>query len=174
MTTSTIPGQVEPKSLSDYLEVMSRAVFQAGLKWASIAQQWERLQAAFDGFDCERVAAYTEFDVDRIMETEGILHSARKVRATIQNAQKIVELDRAHSGFQNYLHAFPDYTSLAADIRKNFKFMGDMNVWYFLFRIRKPVPNFDEWVKTIPGDHPRMKEMVEKARAAGTSTEVTA
>lgn len=169
----TIPDQVERPQLSDYLDVMTRAVFQAGLKWASIAQQWERLQTAFDGFDCERVAAYTEFDVERIMETEGILHSARKVRATIQNAHKIVELDRAH-GFQNYLHSFADYASLAADIRKNFKFMGEMNVWYFLFRIREPVPNFDAWVKTIPGDHPRMKEMVEKARAAGTSTEETA
>ena len=171
MATSTIPDQIEPKGLSDYLDVMTRAVFQAGLKWASIAQQWDRLRASFDGFDCERVAAYTDFDVDRIMETEGILHSARKVRATIQNAQRIVELDRAHGGFANYLRAFPDYIALAANIRKNFKFMGEMNVWYFLFRVREPVPNFEQWVKTIPGDHPRMKEMVEKARAAGTSTE---
>jgi 3-methyladenine DNA glycosylase Tag len=171
MSTPTIPDQVDVKSLGDYLEVMTRAVFQAGLKWASIAQQWERLREAFDGFDCERVAAYTEFDVDRIMQTEGILHSARKVRATIANAQKLLELDRAHNGFVNYLRSFGDYGTLAADLRKGFKFMGDMNVWYFLFRVREPVPNFEEWVKTIPGDHPRMKEMVEKARAAGTSTE---
>jgi hypothetical protein len=49
--------------------------------------------------------------------------------------------------------------------------MGEMNVWYFLFRVRQPVPRFEHWVTTIPGDHPRMKEMVEKGRSAGTSTE---
>lgn len=50
--------------------------------------------------------------------------------------------------------------------------MGDMNVWYFLFRVHEPVPQFEHWVKTIPGEHPRMQEMVEQARAAGASREL--
>ena len=166
-----IPGQVTPARLGDYLEVMTRAVFQAGLSWASIAQRWDGFVQAFDGFDCDRVAAYTEGDVDRLMHDDGILHSARKIRATIANAQKLLELDRAHGGFANYLRSFPSYKALVNDVRRNFKFMGEMNVWYFLFRVREPVPTFETWVKTIPGDHPRMKEMVERARAAGTSSE---
>jgi hypothetical protein len=35
-----------------------------------------------------------------------------------------------------------------------------MNVWYFLYRVGEPVPDFDAWIQTIPGDHPRMREMV--------------
>jgi len=170
-TTTAIPGQIVPVRLGDYLDVMTRAVFQAGLSWASIARRWDGFVAAFDGFDCEKVAAYTEGDVDRLMRDERILHSARKIRATIANAQKLLELDRAHGGFARYLRSFPDYASLSADLRKQFKFMGGMNVWYFLFRVREPVPRFEAWVKTIPGEHPRMKEMVERARAEGTSTE---
>jgi hypothetical protein len=167
-----IPGQIENATLSDYLEVMSRAVFQAGLSWASIGQHWAAYRDAFDGFDPRKVAQYTEGDVDRLMHADGVLHSERKIRATIANAQMIVELDREHNGFVRYLRSFSDYAALSKDIRKRFKFMGEMNVWYFLFRVREPVPRFEDWVATIPGEHPRMKEMVEKARAAGTSTEV--
>lgn len=166
-----VPDQVEPKRLGDYLEVMTQAVFQAGLSWASIAGRWEKFQEAFDGFDAQRVAAYTEGDIDRLMHFDGILHSARKIRASIQNAQTLVALDREYDGFANYLRSFGSYEALAKDFKRRFKFMGEMNVWYFLFRVRQPVPRFEHWVTTIPGDHPRMKEMVEKGRSAGTSTE---
>jgi hypothetical protein len=168
---SDIPDVVVHPRLCDYLDVMSRAVFQAGLSWASIGPHWEQYRAAFDGFDPAKVACYTEGDVDRLMRADGVLHSARKIRATIENAAAIVELDR-NGGFAAYLRSFHDYATLAADIKKRFKFMGDMNVWYFLFRVHEPVPRFEHWVKTIPGEHPRMKEMVLKARDAGTSMEL--
>lgn len=170
-TKSNIPEQIEPARLGDYLEVMTQAVFQAGLSWASIASRWDKFREAFEGFDAERVATYTEGDIDRLMHFDGILHSARKIRATIQNAQTLVSIDREHHGFANYLRSFPSYDALAKDFKRKFKFMGEMNVWYFLFRVRQPVPRFEHWVTTIPGDHPRMKEMVEKGRSAGTSTE---
>ena len=166
-----IPDVIIDPKLPDYLEVMSRAVFQAGLSWAGIGKHWDAYREGFDGFDPRKVAAYTEGDVDRLMRTEGVLHSARKIRATIANAGAIIEVDD-EGGFTAYLRSFPDYAALAADFKKRFKFMGDMNVWYFLFRVHEPVPQFEHWVKTIPGDHPRMKEMVDKARAAGTSMEL--
>lgn len=167
-----VPDVILEPRLSDYLDVMSRAVFQAGLSWAGIARRWDAYRAAFDAFDPVKVASYNEGDVDRLMRADGVLHSARKIRATIENAAAIVALDREHNGFANYLRSFADYASLGADFKKRFKFMGDMNVWYFLFRVHEPVPQFEHWVKTIPGDHPRMKEMVEIARAAGTSMEL--
>jgi len=34
-----------------------------------------------------------------------------------------------------------------------------------LFRLKEPVPPFDDWIKTIEGDHPRMREMVELAKS---------
>ena len=171
MAQPAIPDQIENPGLNDYLEVMTRAVFQAGLSWASIAHHWDAFREAFDGFDARKVAAYTEGDVDRLLHAPGILHSARKIRATIHNAQALAELDGTHGGFEKYLESFPSYAALSADIKRRFKFMGEMNVWYFLFRVRQPVPKFEKWVTTIPGEHPRMKEMVERAREAGTSTE---
>lgn len=167
---------------------MSRAVFQAGLSWAAIGKHWDAYREAFDGFDPRKVARYTEGDVDRLMRTDGVLHSTRKIRAVIANAAAIVELDalrqaqgddalgeaRGDGAFTRYLRSFPSYAALAADFKKRFKFMGDMNVWYFLFRVHEPVPRFERWVETIPGDHPRMREMVEHARRAGLSAESAA
>ena len=171
MPVPTIPSQVEKPALNDYLEVMTRAVFQAGLSWASIAGRWDAFRDAFENFDVARVAAMDELDIERLLQT-GILRSPRKIRASIQNARTLLELDRQFGGFHRYLRSFDAYETLAGDIQRKFKFMGEMNVWYFLFLVREPVPVFDRWVKTIPGDHPRMREMVERARAAGTSTEV--
>ena len=172
MAERDIPDVIVHPHLRDYLEVMSRAVFQAGLSWASIGKHWDAYREAFDGFDPRKVAAYTEGDVDRLMRTEGVLHSARKIRATVANAAAIIEADAKAGDFAAYLRSFENYAAIAADFKKRFKFMGEMNVWYFLFRVHEPVPQFEHWVKTIPGEHPRMKEMVDKARAAGTSMEL--
>ena len=48
--------------------------------------------------------------------------------------------------------------------------MGDLNVWYFLFRTGEPVPRFEPWVETIAGTHPRMHEMVRKPARKATRT----
>lgn len=166
-----IPDQVLAPQLRDYLEVMSKAVFQAGLSWAAIAKNWDSYLEAFDRFEPKIVALYGDGDVDRLMGTDGVLHSRKKIQATIHNARTILELDGQHSGFARYLRSFGSYDEFAKDFRKRFKFMGEMNVWYFLFRVNEPVPRFEPWLATIQGDHPRMKEMVAKGRAAGTSTE---
>jgi hypothetical protein len=57
-------------------------------------------------------------------------------------------------------------------MRRRFTFLGEMNVWYVLFRCGRPVPRFEPWAKTIKGDHPRMREMVVLAREQGRSPEV--
>ena len=150
---------------------MTRAVFQAGVAWKQIAEHWEAYGQAFSGFDPEVVARYDDFDVERVLETPGILRMPRKVHATIKNARELARVER-EGGILNYLRSFDSYAALAKDFKKRFAFMGDMNVWYFLFRVGEPVPRFETWVTTIPGKHPRMQEMVARARARGQSHEV--
>lgn len=160
----TIPDVVRAEAADDYLAVMARAVFQTGVSWRQIAQHWRAYERAFEGFDCARVASFDEIDVERVLATPGVLRSARKVRAVVTNARALMQLDAAPGGIREYLRSFPDYAALAKDVKKRFSFMGDMNVWYVLFRVGEPVPDFETWVQTIPGDHPRMREMVERAR----------
>jgi len=169
---ATIPDVIEPASLADYLELMTRAVFQAGVRWKQIADPRDAYREAFAGFDPQRIAAYDEIDVERVLATPGILRTPKKVRATVANAAALLQTDREYGGFANYLASFDSYEALAKDFKKRFKFMGDMNVWYFLFRAGRPVPRFESWVTTIPGEHPRMREMVEQARSQGRSPEI--
>ena len=166
-----IPDVIQPTSLREYLEVMTRAVFQAGVSWRQIAEQWGAYRSAFHQFDPQRVAAYDDFDIEQVLKTPGILRSPRKVRATVANARAMLEAERQHGNFEAFVRSFGSYAELAAGFRKRFSFMGEMNVWYVLFRTGHSVPRFEPWVQTIRGDHPRMREMVERARAEGRSPE---
>jgi DNA-3-methyladenine glycosylase I len=167
----TIPGVTEPRSLADYFEIMTRAVFQAGVSWKQIAEHWDAYRKAFADFDPTRVAAYAELDVERVLATPGLLRTPRKVRATIANANALLEIAREYDGIKAYLQSFESYEALAKDLKRRFAFLGDMNAWYFLFRTGEPVPRFERWVKTIRGEHPRMREMVDRARREGRSPE---
>ncbi|MFY9883635.1 MAG: DNA-3-methyladenine glycosylase I [Candidatus Cybelea sp.] len=167
----TIPDVIEPGSLADYFEVMTRAVFQAGVSWKQIAAHWDAYREAFANFDPARVAAYDDLDVERVLAMPGVLRMARKVRATIADAIAMLEAEREHGGFDKYLRSFPSYEALTKDIKRRFTLMGDMNVWYFLFRTGQNVPRFESWVETIRGEHPRMREMVDRARREGRSPE---
>jgi hypothetical protein len=168
----TIPDVVDPRSLADYFEVMTRAVFQAGVSWKQIAEHWDAYREAFAEFDPAAVAAYDDLDIERVLLTRGILRMPRKIRATIRNAGAMLEADREHGGFAKYLRSFDSYGALAKNFKQRFVLMGDMNIWYFLFRTGEGVPRFEPWVATLRGEHPRMREMVERARALGRSPEL--
>ena len=142
---------------------MSRALFQAGLSWATIDRQWGSLCEAFDGFDPHKVARYREPEILRILAHPGILHSERKITATIHNAQTLLGLDREYGGFRRYLQSFKNYDAVAANIKQRFSQIGDISVYYFLFRVGERVPPFGRWIKTVKGDHPRIREMVSAA-----------
>ena len=166
-----IPDVIEPQGLADYLEVITRAVFQAGVSWKQIASPWEAYRSAFAGFEPRLVAAFDDVDVDRVLATPGVLRAPRKVRATIHNAATLLDIDREYAGFANFLRAGDGYEERVRELKRRFAFVGDMSVWYVLFRVGEPVPRFERWVTTIPGEHPRMREMVERARAQGRSRE---
>ncbi len=162
-----IPQRYEHPDLSDYLAVMSRAVFQAGLSWKMIDAKWDAYLRLFEGFDPVRVAAFGDADVDRILADGGVVRTRKKIVATIANARMLLALDSEYGGFERYLASFRDYDALAADLRARFAFLGALSVYYFVFRTGGAVPRFEEWERTIPGDHPRMREMIARARSEG-------
>ncbi len=162
-----IPERIERPSLRDYLAVMSRAIFQAGLSWKMIESKWDAYVRLFDGFDAARVAAFGEDDVERILADGGVVRTRKKIVATIANARTLLELDWKYEGFERYLASFADYDALANDLHARFKFLGPLSIYYFVFLTGGRVPRFEAWEGTVPGDHPRMREMVAHARAKG-------
>ena len=68
-------------------ERLSLEAFQSGLSWATILRKRPAFRVAFDDFDPDRVAAYDEGDVARLMGDAGIVRNRRKIEATITNAR---------------------------------------------------------------------------------------
>ena len=165
--TPTIPARIAPQNDAEYFAVITRAVFQAGVAWAQIAKRWNAYLEAFDGFNIARIAAYDDAAIERVLATPGVLRMRRKVVATIANARALLAIEREYGSFAAYLASFAEYSALSADLRGRLAFVGEMNVWYVLFRTGHDVPPFEEWITTIPGDHPRMREMVERAHGGG-------
>jgi hypothetical protein len=167
-----VPRVIDHPALDDHLEVMTRAIFQAGLSWAMIASRWDAFRAAFDGFSVPIVAAYGEGDVERIMADEGVIHSRKKIAGTIANARILQTLAAEYGDVAHYARSFDSYDALYADARKRFSFLGDLSCYYWLFRTGLPVPPFERWMERQESDHPRMREMVATGRAENRSSEI--
>jgi hypothetical protein len=162
-----IPERIAAPAPRDYLAVMSRAIFQAGLSWKMIESKWDAYLRLFDGFEPALVARYDDGDVERIMNDGGVVRTRKKIVATIENAKTLLQLERDFGSIATYLRSFADYDALAAGLRARFAYFGPLSVYYFTFLVGESVPRFEEWEKTIAGDHPRMREMIAHARAGG-------
>jgi hypothetical protein len=55
-------------------------------------------------------------------------------------------------------------------LKRRFHFLGELSVYYLLFLVGEDVPPFEEWERRVPGDHPRMREMVALARSEDASS----
>lgn len=127
-------------SLADYLEALTKVVFQSGISWRVIEAKWDGFREAFAGFDPETVAGFTPEDVDRLAEDTRIVRNRRKIEATIDNAVELLELDGEHGGFREYLRSHGGYEAAAADLEKRFRFVGATAAHTFLFLVGEEVP----------------------------------
>ncbi len=169
--TDQIVRRIDEPTLDDHLALVTRAIFQAGLSWALIAGRWKTFEVAFDGFHVDRVAAYDSLDIDRLMQTPGIIHSAKKIAGTIRNAETLLRIAAQFGSISAYAGSFTGYLDLLADARKRFAFLGDVSCYYWLFRSGNAVPRFEVWLAGQSADHPRVREMVLAGRDDGTSSE---
>jgi 3-methyladenine DNA glycosylase Tag len=140
------PKRIRPKGLADYLEVLTKSVFQSGISWRVIEAKWDGFREAFHGFDPQHVAGLTPPDVDALAADTRIVRNRRKIEATVENAATLLELDRQHGGFRKYLRSHEDYEALAGDLVKRFKFLGDLGAYYFLHVVGEETPPHDEWM----------------------------
>ena len=76
---------------------------QAGLSWITILRKREAYRRAFAGFDVERVAAFDERDVERLLADAGIVRNRAKIEAAIGNARAALEVRARHSSLDAYL-----------------------------------------------------------------------
>ena len=139
------PKKVRPKSLADYLEVLSKIAFAAGLSSRVVEAKWDAIRKAFHDFDPDRVARMTPRAVDKLVGDERVIRSRSKIEATVANAETMLELDEEYRGFKRYLRSQDDFEATVKDLRKRFKFLGDSGAYRFLWIVGEKVPPYQEW-----------------------------
>ncbi len=145
MVNRNVPERISPAGLADYLEIMSKAVFQSGISWRVVDSKWPDIREAFQGFDPEWVAAQGEAELDELAQDRRVIRHRRKLAAIVANAQQMLSLEGSHGSFRSYLRSHGGFEGTARDIRKQFKFMGDSGIYYFLWVVNEEVPPYEEW-----------------------------
>ncbi|MGZ3873745.1 MAG: DNA-3-methyladenine glycosylase I [Mucilaginibacter sp.] len=138
----------DDKKLFEFLILESA---QAGLSWITILRRREGYKKAFAGFDVQKVAAFTDADVERLMQDTGIIRNRLKVLAAISNSKLFIEIQKEFGSFDKYLYSFmpdgkpinnhsgitpastPISDAMSKDMKKRgFKFFGSTICYAFM------------------------------------------
>ena len=123
--------------------------FQAGLSWAIILRKRDGFRKAFAGFDPEKVARFTENDIERLVQDAGIIRSRSKIVAAIGNAQAYLKMRDAGEDFSEFVWGMaggkpivgsgpiPTKTLLSEQMsaalkKRGFKFVGPVIVYAWM------------------------------------------
>ncbi|WP_051228872.1 DNA-3-methyladenine glycosylase I [Paludibacterium yongneupense] len=96
-------------------EMLMLEGFQAGLAWITVLRKRAALQQAFAGFDPDRVAAFDEDDVLRLLQDAGIIRSRAKIEATIAGARIYCAMRDRGEDFSDFCWAFSGGKALTGD-----------------------------------------------------------
>ncbi|HEY9051118.1 MAG TPA: DNA-3-methyladenine glycosylase I [Gammaproteobacteria bacterium] len=81
---------------------------QAGLNWLTILKKREGYRKAFDQFNAEKIARYSEAKIEKLLLNPEIIRNRLKVNATVTNARKFLDVKKEFGSFSNYIWQFVD------------------------------------------------------------------
>jgi DNA-3-methyladenine glycosylase I len=118
-------------------ERLALEINQAGLSWLTVLKKREAFNRAFKGFDPKKVARFNDRDVARLLSDEGIIRNRLKVNAVIENAKRILEIQKSHGSFADWLDSYhpqskEEWVKL---FKKTFLFTGGEIVGEFLMSL---------------------------------------
>ncbi|MDD5053003.1 MAG: DNA-3-methyladenine glycosylase I [Sulfuricurvum sp.] len=134
-------------------ELFSLETQSAGLSWLTVLKKCEGYREAFEGFDLQRVAGYTDADVERIIASGLVIKSRPKIEAIIANARGFVQIKKEFGSLDSYfwgkvgsmpiINDIGDYRSavttsdisdaLTKELKKRgFKFIGTTTIYAFM------------------------------------------
>ena len=81
---------------------------QAGLSWYTVLKKRENYRKAYDYFDPEKIALYDDKKIEELRQDVGIIRNIKKIEASINNAQKFLDIKKEFGSFCNYIWDFVD------------------------------------------------------------------
>ncbi|MDY6943456.1 MAG: DNA-3-methyladenine glycosylase I [Pseudomonadota bacterium] len=130
-------------------EKLSLESFQSGLSWRTILTKRENFRAAFCEFDFDQIARFSQRDVDRLLNNEGIVRHRGKIAAVINNAERARELVRSEGSLAAFIWRYEpkndglaepqsvstseESIALSKELKKRgWKFIGPTTVYAFM------------------------------------------
>jgi len=115
------------------------------MNWKVIEAKWDGLKEAYYDFDPERVASMTPKDVTRLMGDTRVVRNRPKIEATVENARMLLDLVDEFGSVRRYLTSLGGFDAQVRDLKKRFKFVGDMGAYHFLGSVGETVPEWGTW-----------------------------
>ena len=135
-----------PNSDEAYFENMSRIIFQAGLNWRVIDQKWTTIKKAFMNFNIEKIASFTDVNVQELMKDAGIIRNKGKINAIIYNAKGFQVIKKQCGSFQKYLDSLDksdNYENVVKDLSGKFKWLGPASASFFLYTVGEKISHWE-------------------------------
>ena len=146
-------------------EKISLEGFQAGLSWITILRKRESFREVFDNFEIEKVAQFSKSKVNSLLKDARIIRHRGKIEATINNAQRALEMIEAHGSIAKFAWSFEpkprkfdikrtttaEATKMSKDLKKlGWKFVGPTTCYSFMQAlgiVNDHHPDCDSWKK---------------------------
>ncbi len=144
-----VPGH-RPDNDAGYLEMMTAVIFMGGLNRQVVMSKWDGFLVAFEGFDVDKVADFTDVDVERLSSDTRIIRYKAKIRAVVANAGEMRAIAGEYGSFGAWLQGMVadegvDRTSV--ELAKRFKYMSEASSERYLYAVGEDIGEVDDKVR---------------------------
>ena len=91
------------------------------------------------------MAVLSDEDIEALAKNQRVIRNRRKLEALVGHARRIIDLFDEHGTFKNYLRSHDDFDATVKELRKQFKFLGNMGCYHFMYVVGEDVPPHEEW-----------------------------
>lgn len=149
-------------------ELLILETFQAGLSWETVLNKRARFREVYDGFDLDKVCAYGEEKIARLLSDEGIIRNRLKIRASVKNSRIFRDIQEEYGSFDKYIWSWtggkiiyendpavttsPLSDAISKDLKKRgMAFVGSTIIYAYLQAIGVINAHSDDcWLHTDP------------------------
>jgi DNA-3-methyladenine glycosylase I len=146
MGKKVIPPSKKPIDDKGYLEILSKAVFNAGFSYQVVNSKWVGIKEIFHEFDPEILSNWTINEVTSALKSPKIIRNYRKVNAIVANAKIFLDIIKEHKSFVNYIKSFRNkpYEERQKIISNRFKWLGPAGAHFFLWSVGEEAPSCEQ------------------------------
>jgi DNA-3-methyladenine glycosylase I len=129
---------------------MTAIVFASGLSRQVVESKWDGFLVAFEDFDVDKVADFTDVDVERLSQDTRIVRYRAKIRATVNNAREMQRIAEEHGSFGAWLKQMVQEKGVddtARELGKRFKYISEQSGRRYLYAVGEDIGEVDEKIR---------------------------